>query len=494
MPIRHAVEPDGRHRRPERSGWVRSVVAIAAPAVALALVPALVLALAAPWSGSNRSELATSILNTRMIGGPAPWIAYVAAVALVVVIVLRRPARGWLIACGIGLAAGAALGYGAWLIANATDAFGVGLGVGTGVWAAAGFGAVGLSAAALVRSVNWRKSVAVISIVVALVATTFGINAQFGLDQTVADFVGTSTAKIISLPKITPTPTPTATLLDGGALWANWTPPAGMPTSGQYSQVVIPNTESGFKARPAGLYLPPAALVPNPPALPFVLMMMGQPGNPDPTYAGSILDKYAATNKGLAPIVLVVDQLGNPGVDPLCLNTARYGNAETYVVQDAVNWARTHLHILQDPAHWVVAGYSNGGECALSFAVKYPGIFHNLLDISGEITPGGDDAGGTLASVFHGDRAAYEATFPLTIIQQTNYAGMTAVFTVGSNDGIYRPQAMAAAAATQTAGWATNYYEVPDGGHVLGALNGGITQGFRLLYPVLGLSSVDANN
>ena len=494
MSIRHAAAPNGRHRRPAVSGWSRTAIAIAAPAVAVALLGGLALLIASPWSGADRSGLATSILNIRMIGGPAPWIAYVAAVALVVVVVVRRPARGWVMACAIGALAGAALGYGAWLIANATDAFGVGLSDGTGAWAAVGFGAVGLSVGALLRSPNWRRSVAVVSIIVALVATTFGINAQFGLDQTVADFVGTSTAKVISLPRITPTPTPTATLLDGGALWANWTPPADMPTGGQYSQVIIPNTASGFRARPAGLYLPPAALVANPPALPFVLMMMGQPGNPDPTYVGSILDKYAATNKGLAPIVLVVDQLGNPGVDPLCLNTARYGNAETYVVQDAVSWARTHLHILQDPAHWVVAGYSNGGECALSFAVKYPGIFHNLLDISGEITPGGDNAEGTLEGVFHGDRAAYEATFPLTIMKQNNYAGMTAVFTVGSNDSIYRPQAMAAAAASRSAGWATNYFEVPDGGHVLGALNGGITEGFHLLYPVLGLSDGDANN
>jgi hypothetical protein len=58
--------------------------------------------------------------------------------------------------------------------------------------------------------------------------------------------------------------------------------------------------------------------------------------------------------------VLVADQIGNPVVDPLRLDTVRYGNAKTYVTKDVVDWARTPLHVLQDAAHWTVAGYSNG--------------------------------------------------------------------------------------------------------------------------------------
>jgi pimeloyl-ACP methyl ester carboxylesterase len=117
-------------------------------------------------------------------------------------------------------------------------------------------------------------------------------------------------------------------------------------------------------------------------------------------------NRRSARHDGLAPIVLVVDQLGNPAIDPLCLDTAKYGKAQTFVTQDAVDWARVHLHILQDAAHWTIAGYSNGGECALSFGAKFPDIWSNFLDISGEKFPGSDRAAQTLAAVFHGNAAA----------------------------------------------------------------------------------------
>jgi hypothetical protein len=44
----------------------------------------------------------------------------------------------------------------------------------------------------------------------------------------------------------------------------------------------------------------------------LVIMMMGQPGDPDPQYIAKILDAQAQKNNGLAPYVLVVDQLGDP--------------------------------------------------------------------------------------------------------------------------------------------------------------------------------------
>ena len=42
-----------------------------------------------------------------------------------------------------------------------------------------------------------------------------------------------------------------------GPLYETWTPPDGMPATGQQGTQVIPATESGFDARPAGIYLPP---------------------------------------------------------------------------------------------------------------------------------------------------------------------------------------------------------------------------------------------
>jgi enterochelin esterase-like enzyme len=396
--------------------------------------------------------------------------------------------RARLLATAIGLTAGAALGAGlAWTL-SASNAFGVALDLTTTVWATATFAAIGVAVASLWRSAAWRRLLAVVAIIAFAAAGYVGINADFGLDRTVADVAGISTRTTLTLPVVTPRPTPVPTLLAGGALWANWHAPAGMPMAGAQAQVVIPNTLSGFKARPAGLYLPPAALTPNPPALPLVIMMMGQPGNPDPSFSAAVLDRFAAQHEGLAPIVLVADQIGNPSVDTLCLDTARHGKSETYITRDVVAWARLHLHVLQDAAHWTIAGYSNGGECALSFGVKYPQIWGNVLDISGEQYPGADRPAATLASDFGGSRAAYDAAKPLNELAGRQYPDTCGIFTVGSNDGGYRTQAKAVYAATTAAGWKTIYFEVLNGGHVLGALNGGLQEGYTVLYPRLGLA------
>jgi enterochelin esterase-like enzyme len=430
-----------------------------------------------------------AILRMNIVDSAFVGVVYTLGLGAFLFLALRHPTRRWIITGVAALLTGSICAFLVLWFVNATDQFGVGLGVGTTIWVYVVFSAVCLAIANLWRSRVRRKVVASASIVLFLLVGTVGINADFGLDRTVADLVGASTQKPLKLPVATdPTPAPTPTLLAGGALWANWRPPKDMPAGGTTGTVVIPNTASLFKSRQAGIYLPPAALVKDPPLLPLVIMLMGQPGNPDPSFQAPILNAYAARHHGLAPIVLVVDQLGSPGIDPLCLDTAKYGKAETFLAVDAVNWARANLHVLQDAAHWTIAGYSNGGECALSLGTKFPQIWGNVLDISGEEYPGSDRPAVTLATVFKGNRAAYDAVKPLGLLGSHHYPDTVGIFTVGSNDPRYIVQAKAVTAATHAAGWATMYFEVPNGGHVLGALNGGLQEGYKVLYPRLGLS------
>lgn len=479
---------DERDPRVADSGQRRGTLITVGVVVVVVVAVAGVL-LAQNWSGSNQSGLALAILNVQLIGGIVPPLVFVLAVAAIAVLLLRRPKRRWLIADAIGVGAGVLVGVTILWIVAATNALGVALSVVSTSWIIAGFAGIGLGVASFVTVRGWRIAVASSCILLSIAAGTIGVNADFGLDPTVAALAGVSTTKIITLPKKTATPTPIPTLKDGGALWANWVAPAGMPTRGTESRVDIPNTASGFNARPAGLYLPPAALVKNPPALPLVIMMMGQPGNPDPTFQAAILNEFAARHNGLAPIVIVADQIGNPSDDPLCTDDTRYGRAETYITQDVVGWARTHLNILQDSQDWTIEGYSNGGECAFSLGAQYPNIWGNVVDISGELYPGSDQASSTLYSVFHGNRAAYEAVWPSTILRHGTYPDMVGIFTVSTNDYQYLPQARQAASDAEAAHWKTTLFEVPNGGHVLGALNGGISEGYTILYPLLGLSA-----
>jgi poly(3-hydroxybutyrate) depolymerase len=462
---------------------------IALYSVVVVLVAAVVISLATlTWTGPHASSVATALLNVRIIGGWAPIVVDALAVAAVGFLVARRPTRSRVVAAVIAGAAGLVVAVIVLWVVAATNAFGVQMSMTTSVWVVVVLTCVGLAIPGFWRTSALRRVGTAAAILVLVLAGTLGINADFGLDPTIADLAGVSTQKTLVIPKATATPDPIPSILDGGALWANWDEPADLPASGTTGQVIIPNTVSGFKARPAGVYFPPAALVKNPPALPLVIMMMGQPGNPDPSFQATILNGFAARHHGLAPIVLVADQIGNPSVDPLCLDTARYGKAETYLTQDVVGWARTHLHVLQDPAHWTIAGYSNGGECALSLGAKYPNIWGNVLDISGEKYPGADRSAQTLASVFGGNTAAYQATWPLSILAKGTYPDTVGIFTVGSNDYVYRQEAIAVNAAASAAGWKTTYYEVLNGGHVLGALMGGLTEGYTVLYPRLGLS------
>ncbi|KAA9110305.1 alpha/beta hydrolase [Microbacterium rhizomatis] len=419
-----------------------------------------------------------------VIDGPVPWIVYAISVALIITLLARRITPRWLLTAVLGVGIGAGLGLGIYLLVNATNALGSPLPHAVGVWAVGTLAAMGLAVVSLWDSKVWRKVVASFAIIWFALSGLIGVNAFYGLNATFGSIFGIVSGNAIPLPS--PKPSETTT----GPLYKSWTPPADMPEKGTQGTQVIPATTSGFDARPAGIYLPPAAQVKDAPALPLVIMMMGYPGNPDPSYIGAVLDDFAAKNKGLAPIVVVADQIGN-GNDPACADSQAYGNAETYIKTDVVNWAKKNLPILQDPKYWVIAGYSNGGGCAIKYGAEEPDVFKNILDISGEEFPGSEDVDDVIANIYGGDAAKFEASKPVNILAAGagTYAGVTAVFTVGGNDPGFIPAAQKVSAAAKEAGMTVTYVEIPGAGHVIDGLNGGLQAGFSVLYPVLGLSA-----
>lgn len=423
-----------------------------------------------------------------IIDGPVPWIVYGVAIAFFLVLLIRRPTTRWVLTALLALLGGALLGLGIGLLIDATDAFGSDpLPTPVLWWAAGTFAAIGVAVANLWSSPLWRKIAAVVGIVVFVIAGTIGINAVYGLNPTLGSLFGVADDNPIVVPTNTATTDPHA-----GPLYETFTPPADMPAKGQQGTQVIPATASGFDARPAGIYLPPAALVADAPALPLVIMMMGFPGNPDPSYIGGVLDDFAAKNKGLAPIVIVADQIGPSGNDPACADSKAYGNAETYITEDVVAWAKQNLHIIEDPGYWVIAGYSNGGGCAVKYLASYPDQWKNLIDISGEPFPGSEDPDSVTTTIYGGDTEAFEAAKPIDIMKAApsgTYDGMTAVFTAGSQDPTYIQAAKDVSSEAQAVGMTITYYEVPGAGHVGDALTGGLQEGFTVMYPVLGLSA-----
>ncbi|MGV8977777.1 MAG: alpha/beta hydrolase [Cellulomonas sp.] len=428
------------------------------------------------------------VLNPVVLGT-----AFVLAALVVILLATRRITR-WPALAAAGIVGGASTGVLAlWLVEDVADVFGPALGWSTRAWVVGCCAALGLAAMNWRRSTVRRKAGSVLGSLVLVSASVLGVNALYGLDPTLGSLIGVATVDQLALPapvaspRSTGTPgTPVATA--AGPLWQTWTAPAGMPPVGTVGIESIPSTVSGFTARPAGIYLPPAALTAHPPTLPLVVLLMGQPGNPDPQYVAAVLDRYAAAHQGLAPIVVVADQLGDPTKDTLCLDTAQYGKIDTYVNKDVLPWAQAHLNVMADRAHTTIAGYSNGGQCAISFIAKYPDLWGNVLDISGEEYPGADHTADVLAHIFKGSQKAYDAQKPTVILGQKTYPDTVGIFTVSTDDPAYKPGAKRVTAAAKAAGMQVTYFEVPNGGHVIGALNGGLEEGFAVLYPRLGLS------
>lgn len=431
----------------------------------------------------------SAVLALPIINSPAMWIIYLVAVAFTITLLVRDPDAKWFVRASIGAIAGALVGVGVYVAGNLLDLFGVDLPFMVGVWAAATFAGIGLAIASLWDAKPWRKIVAGISILAYLLAGATGINAFYGLNPTLGSVFGVVEEEHISLPDFNAD----NRSAPAQPLAATWQAPADMPAVGERGSLPIPGTESGFVARDAGIYLPPAALVENAPALPVVIMMMGYVGNPDPTIISDVLDQFAADHNGLAPIVVVADQLGGQGdVDPACADSAKYGNAETYVTSDVVNWVNANLNVIQDPKYWTIAGYSNGGGCAAKYGAKDPGTFKNIISVSGEQYPGSETPDAVQADIYGGDAAAFEASKPINIFQAApagTYSGMTAIFTAGSQDPDFVTMATTVSTATEALGIATTLFIVQGADHGGDAVSGGLTQGFDVLSPVLGLSS-----
>jgi S-formylglutathione hydrolase FrmB len=408
------------------------------------------------------------------------------SLALLGYLLLKRRKVRWAVVAASALAAGTVLGLAVlWYCVFIDNTFGGPLISEVWFWAPAAFAAIALAIFNLRGGRWWRSLIAGLSVLVFAATAAFQINAAYGLNPTLGSALNIDTGNTVQIPA-------RSSWLEGSKLplYKTWTAPADMPQTGLRGKtpVPIPATHSGFQARWSGLYLPPAALVKHPPLLPFVIMMMGQPGNPGPSPVANVADAMAAKNHGLAPVILVVDQLGNPYKDPLCLDSSR-GKVETYVMQDVLPWARANLPILQDREHWTFAGYSEGGVCASYFAAKYPEDFGNYVSISGEEFQGSDNPANVLSTVFGGNQQAYDAVRPLNImLAHGPYTDMVAVYTAGSKDPYYTNQARHSLAIALRVGIKASFHSVPGAGHVKFAVAGGLAEALDVLYPRWGLS------
>ncbi len=193
------------------------------------------------------------------------------------------------------------------------------------------------------------------------------------------------------------------------------------PATGTMVRVSIGADASGFPHRDEWVYLPPAWFATNPPPrLPTVMMIGGEFHTPaDWVRAGEAvasLDAFAATHAGNAPVVVFVDSSGAFTVDTECVNGVR-GNAADHLTKDVVPYLITEFGVSAEQSRWGVAGFSSGGTCALGLAVMHPELFHAFVDIAGDAGPNAGTKEQTIDRLFGGDRDAWAAFDPVTVIE-----------------------------------------------------------------------------
>ena len=264
------------------------------------------------------------------------------------------------------------------------------------------------------------------------------------------------------------------------------------PKHGVVVSVDIPGTVSRFKSRPAMVWLPPAFFTSPRPQLPVVIMLAGVPGDPTnllrAAHTGHIANDYAKAHGGRAPILVFPDHNGGFLEDTECVDGPR-GAAETYLTVDVPAFV-TRTYGL-DPARrdWAIIGYSEGGTCATTLALRHPERFMAFVDIAGDLHPnaarGPNEREHTVNRLYGGAGEEFDAHDPLALLRRPMTPPPLAVFAAGTDDVRAVTVARKLASATRGAGVVTSVHLYP-GGHNFGLVHRALVDLFPTIADELG--------
>ena len=424
-----------------------------------------------------------------LVTGVVPLVALVlGGLGLLVLLVLVARRRGGALVTLAVAAAVAVLAFLGrnWRVTQGLELFPEALPGLVTAWLAAAFGALVLVAGNLLRTATGTKVLSLGCGLAVLLAAGSQINNYFAQYPTLGALTG-SADEVSPLTGVQRQPSRPVTT----PVVTRWTGPA--TTASQVVTATIPGTASGFTARNAYIYLPPAYTSPSPPLLPVLVLVSGQPGGPqDWVTAGNlqqVLDRFAAAHGGLAPVAVVVDPNGPTDTITMCMDS-RIAQADTYLAQDVPNWIQAELGVDANHAHWAFGGFSYGGTCAIQMATRHPDLYPSFIDISGEREPAvSADRTQTIQAAFGGDTAAFTALTPLTLLGERRYPGVWGFFAAGANDPEFLAATTEVSAAAQQAGMTVQTQTVPNQGHSWAVPDAVTLPALEWLAPRLGLAS-----
>jgi enterochelin esterase-like enzyme len=438
-----------------------------------------------------------SVLGWSTLTGPLPVVLIILALTGLVVLLLRPDRWWWSRVVPVCAVAAAALTTALVLVVDRVwhpfpDRLPLVVDVATGV------GVLGIVLLAARLSTSRREHrrarlLAVPALTAATLAVVLGavsaVNQYYGSFPTVGAAFGAALPNQVALGAV-PADVPLVTEQSGTPLSATWNPATPAPAHGSVTETAVPGTRSGFAARPAWIYLPPAYLMAPRAQLPVLVLVSGQPGSPRDWFDGGRLaerlDAFAAAHRGLAPVVVVPDDLGRTTANPLCMDS-RLGNVGTYLDVDVPAWIRTHLQVATSSRAWAVGGYSNGGTCALQTSLRSPQVYPTFLDISGQDEPTLGSRAATVQATFGGDAAAFAAVNPLDELTARPAPRIGGMLVAGTADKQYRPQAERVQAALVAADVPSVYRLLP-GGHTWAVWGAGLDVGLPWLAARTGLT------
>ncbi|PJM72636.1 hypothetical protein CS006_08680 [Bifidobacterium primatium] len=439
-----------------------------------------------------RAQWLRWMLGLRIDSGWIPaTLAVVTCVAVVGLAAARIADRRRIRAVGapcVGAAGGFALGFAVTWLLDRFTVFGVSLGMKV-VWAAAaGTALVGALVATSIASSGVVRTIAAVMVPVGILSCAANINVVYGEYPTLGSALGVSAFSDLDVAALRP-----ATMTVGQ--WRRMARDGGLPRvpgHGRVGSVDIPATASGFRAREAVVYLPPAALSDRPPRLPVMLMLSGQPGSPDRTFlAGGlsdVLDSYAAAHHGLAPIVISADQLGNPLHNTLCVDSAKYGNVETYLTRDVTDWAKSRLPVSHDARQWAIGGFSQGGTCTVQLGPSHPDLYGSMLTVGSELGPHNGSERSMIREFFDGDAAAYRRHVPIDIMRARSRSDQMLIMASGAMDAESIRNIGAIAPVAKSIGMDVTAFTVADTGHDWHAVRRAFEAGLGRLGARMGLA------
>ncbi len=257
------------------------------------------------------------------------------------------------------------------------------------------------------------------------------------------------------------------------------------PNRGWLTDVKIPGTRSGFSGRTARVWLPPDYFTRPEVARSAVIVIGGTPSWPSDWTRAAHIDRTAdavVAQTGGAPILVMVDANGTPFGDTECVDGPR-GNAETYLVDDVRDYVVDHFDAAPAASKWGILGYSEGGTCALTLALRHPDRFAAFVDLAGDLRPSVGSRSRTVGSLYGGNDAQWTAHDPLTLLGERSFS-LAGWFEVGRDDRGHDPTPVVDAA--RRAGVAVESHTT-GGGHDFGFVSRALTEALPWLAGVLGI-------